>query len=104
MAELPPIDMDPSTGLPPINTSNLSNNSRSNLDHSNAAGPSVSTKEYQEKAIAAIARKKQRNFEIPKIDFTQHQLENGEIVRTDQRVVKDVSRRSFKLAILLVPR
>jgi hypothetical protein len=95
MSDLPPIDMDPTTSLPPINTSNLpTSNSRNNhADYANAAGPSVSSKEYQEKAIAAIARKKQRKFDIPKIDFTQHQLENGEIVRTDQRVVKDVSSR-----------
>jgi hypothetical protein len=101
MSDLPPIDMDPTTSLPPINTSNLpTSNSRNNNNqadytnnNNNAAGPSVSSKEYQEKAIAAIARKKQRKFDIPKIDFTQHQLENGEIVRTDQRVVKDVSFR-----------
>jgi hypothetical protein len=102
MSDLPPIDMDPTTSLPPINTSNLpTSNSRNNNNNqadytnnnNNAAGPSVSSKEYQEKAIAAIARKKQRKFDIPKIDFTQHQLENGEIVRTDQRVVKDVSSR-----------
>jgi hypothetical protein len=101
MSDLPPIDMDPTTSLPPINTSNLpTSNSRNNNNqadytnnNNNAAGPSISSKEYQEKAIAAIARKKQRKFDIPKIDFTQHQLENGEIVRTDQRVVKDVSFR-----------
>lgn len=91
MAELPPIDMDATTSLPPINTSNLNKTSRNHADYTAAAGPSVSTKEYQEKAIAAIARKKQRKFDIPKIDFTQHQLENGDIVSTNQRVVKDVS-------------
>ena len=91
MAELPPIDMDATTSLPPINTSNLNKTSRNHADYAAAAGPSVSTKEYQEKAIAAIARKKQRKFDIPKIDFTQHQLENGDIVSTNQRVVKDVS-------------
>lgn len=41
-------------------------------------------------AIAAIQNK--ANLVIPEIDFTQHTLENGEIVSTTERVVKDVSR------------
>jgi hypothetical protein len=93
MADLPPIDMDASTALPPINTTNLPGSSSSSSSLAQAAGPSVSSKEYQEKAIAAIARKKQRKLDIPKIDFTQHQMDNGEIVSTNQRVVKDVSFR-----------
>lgn len=40
-------------------------------------------------AIAAIANR--ANLVIPEIDFTQHQLENGEVVSTTERVVKDVS-------------
>lgn len=40
-------------------------------------------------AIAAITNKS--NIPIPEIDFTQHTLENGEIVSTTERVVKDVS-------------
>ena len=40
-------------------------------------------------AIAAIANK--HTLQIPEIDFTQHQLENGEVVSTTERVVKDVS-------------
>lgn len=40
-------------------------------------------------AIAAI--KNRANIDIPEIDFTQHQLENGDIVSTTERVVKDVS-------------
>ncbi|ORX34008.1 Serine/threonine-protein phosphatase 2B catalytic subunit A1 [Kockovaella imperatae] len=39
-------------------------------------------------AIAAIHNK--HNIQIPEIDFTQHQLENGEVVSTTERVVKDV--------------
>ncbi|ODN79501.1 serine/threonine-protein phosphatase 2B catalytic subunit A1 [Cryptococcus amylolentus CBS 6039] len=39
-------------------------------------------------AIAAITNRS--NLVIPEIDFTQHQLENGEIVSTEERVVKDV--------------
>ncbi|WOO85829.1 Serine/threonine-protein phosphatase 2B catalytic subunit A1 [Vanrija pseudolonga] len=39
-------------------------------------------------AIAAITNKS--NIPIPEIDFTQHTLENGEIVSTTERVVKDV--------------
>jgi serine/threonine-protein phosphatase 2B catalytic subunit len=40
-------------------------------------------------AIAAITNR--HNFQIPEIDFTQHQLENGDMVITTERVVKDVS-------------
>lgn len=40
-------------------------------------------------AIAAINNRS--NLVIPEIDFTQHQLENGEIVSTTERVIKDVS-------------
>lgn len=39
-------------------------------------------------AIAAINNRS--NLVIPEIDFTQHQLENGEIVSTTERVIKDV--------------
>ncbi|KAL1405273.1 3',5'-cyclic-nucleotide phosphodiesterase (PDEase) (3':5'-CNP) [Vanrija albida] len=39
-------------------------------------------------AIAAITNKS--NVQIPEIDFTQHTLENGEVVSTTERVVKDV--------------
>lgn len=41
-------------------------------------------------AIAAINNRS--NLVIPEIDFTQHQLENGEIVSTTERVIKDVSK------------
>ena len=41
-------------------------------------------------ALAAINNK--ANIVIPEFDFTQHQLENGEVVSTTERVVKDVSR------------
>ena len=40
-------------------------------------------------AIAAITNR--AHLVIPEIDFTQHQLENGEVVSTTERVVKDVS-------------
>ncbi len=43
-------------------------------------------------AIAAITNR--ANVTIPEIDFTQHQLENGEVVSTTERVVKDVSTHS----------
>ncbi|WWD21644.1 serine/threonine-protein phosphatase 2B catalytic subunit A1 [Kwoniella shandongensis] len=39
-------------------------------------------------AIAAINNRS--NLVIPEIDFTQHQLENGDVVSTTERVVKDV--------------
>ncbi|WVR04753.1 serine/threonine-protein phosphatase 2B catalytic subunit A1 [Kwoniella sp. DSM 27419] len=39
-------------------------------------------------AIAAITNRS--NIVIPEIDFTQHQLENGDVVSTTERVVKDV--------------
>ena len=42
-------------------------------------------------AIAAITNR--GNLPVPEIDFTQHQLENGEVVSTTERVVKDVSCR-----------
>jgi hypothetical protein len=87
MADLPPINMDATTALPPINT-NLPTSSSSTSSF--GAGPSKASRQYQDKAIAAIAKKKQRKFEIPTIDFTQHQLENGDIVNTNERVVKDV--------------
>lgn len=43
-------------------------------------------------AIRAINER--ANIPVPEIDFTVHELENGEIVRTDERVVKDVSGHS----------
>ena len=49
-------------------------------------------------AIAAIHARKQ-TVEVPEIDFTQHQLEDGEIVTTTQRVVKDVSFAITRLAL-----
>jgi serine/threonine-protein phosphatase 2B catalytic subunit len=39
-----------------------------------------------EKAIHQIADKSH----IPKIDFTQHQLEDGNFISTQERVIKDV--------------
>jgi serine/threonine-protein phosphatase 2B catalytic subunit len=45
-------------------------------------------------AIAAIHARNTNQattLQIPDIDFTQHQLENGEVVSTTERVVKDVS-------------
>lgn len=51
------------------------------------ASPATQTKN----AIAAITNR--ANLVIPTIDFTQHQLENGEVVSTTERVVKDVSPR-----------
>jgi hypothetical protein len=54
------------------------------------AAPSPSTQTAN--AIRAINER--ANIPIPEIDFTVHELENGEIVRTDERVVKDVSESS----------
>ncbi|KAK8847554.1 serine/threonine-protein phosphatase 2B catalytic subunit A1 [Kwoniella newhampshirensis] len=48
------------------------------------ASPSTQTAN----AIAAITNRS--NLVIPEIDFTQHQLENGDMVSTTERVVKDV--------------
>ncbi len=51
-------------------------------------------------AIAAITNR--AHIPIPEIDFTQHQLENGEVVSTTERVVKDVSQsRRFSRAFLV---
>jgi len=55
------------------------------------AAPSPSTQTAN--AIRAINER--ANIPIPEIDFTVHELENGEIVRTDERVVKDVSGSVF---------
>lgn len=52
----------------------------------------ASPKTQTANALAAIHNR--ANLPIPDIDFTQHQLENGEVVTTTERVVKDVSRRS----------
>lgn len=49
----------------------------------------ASPKSHTANAIAAITNR--ANLVIPEIDFTQHQLENGEVVSTTERVVKDVS-------------
>lgn len=49
----------------------------------------MSAQTQTQKAIAAITNRSQ--LQIPEIDFTQHQLENGEVVSTNERVVKDVS-------------
>ncbi len=43
------------------------------------------------KAIAAITARQQQTLSVPEIDFTQHQLDSGEVVSTNERVVKDVS-------------
>lgn len=32
----------------------------------------------------------------PEIDYTQHTLEDGNVISTQERVVKDVSYRSFR--------
>ena len=42
-----------------------------------------------EKAVAQIQHKEP----VPDIDFTQHQLENGFTISTQERVVKDVRQR-----------
>lgn len=51
--------------------------------------PTTSPTTQTANAIAAITNKSK--ITIPEIDFTQHQLENGEVVSTTERVVKDVS-------------
>lgn len=43
----------------------------------------------QANAIRAITNRS--NVQIPDVDFTQHELENGDVVITTERVVKDVS-------------
>jgi len=52
-------------------------------------------------AIRAINER--ANIPVPEIDFTVHELENGEIVRTDERVVKDVSGSLLLLLLSLHP-
>lgn len=49
----------------------------------------ASPRTHTAKAIAAITNR--ANIPVPEIDFTQHQLENGDVVSTTERVVKDVS-------------
>ena len=61
-----------------------------------AASPST----QQANAIAAITNR--HNVPIPEIEFTLHQLENGDVVSTTERVVKDVSVRSI-MSFLLAP-
>lgn len=46
-------------------------------------------------AIRAINER--ANIPVPEIDFTQHQLENGEVVLTNERVVKDVSQVALRV-------
>jgi serine/threonine-protein phosphatase 2B catalytic subunit len=50
----------------------------------------ASPRTQQANAIAAI-QARGNHPELPEIDFTQHQLENGDVVSTTERVVKDVS-------------
>lgn len=47
-----------------------------------------STQRQIEKAIGQL----QHKDAVPEIDFTQHQLDNGYMISTQERVVKDVSR------------
>jgi serine/threonine-protein phosphatase 2B catalytic subunit len=53
------------------------------------------------KAIAAINARQAQTLAIPEIDFTQHQLDSGEFVSTNERVVKDVSGRRWVFFFLL---
>lgn len=46
----------------------------------------TSTREQIERAIVQI----QHKDPLPEIDFTQHQLENGFTISTQERVVKEV--------------
>jgi hypothetical protein len=48
-----------------------------------------------ERAIYEI----QHRAEVPELDFTQHQLDNGYTISTRERVVKDVLFRCFSLVI-----
>lgn len=54
----------------------------------------ASPRTQQANAIAAI-QARGNHPELPEIDFTQHQLENGDVVSTTERVVKDVSFCSY---------
>lgn len=47
----------------------------------------ASTQVHLERALHQIIDKPQ----LPEIDFTVHQLDNGVVVSTQERVVKDVS-------------
>ena len=44
------------------------------------------TQKHIEKAIEQIQHKEP----LPEIDFTQHQLEDGNFISTQERVIKDV--------------
>lgn len=48
-----------------------------------------------ERAIYEI----QHRAEVPELDFTQHQLDNGYTISTRERVVKDVLFAVFSLVI-----
>lgn len=45
------------------------------------------------KALDQIKNKEK--VQIPDIDFTQHQLDDGSVVSTQERAVKDVGRLDF---------
>jgi serine/threonine-protein phosphatase 2B catalytic subunit len=47
----------------------------------------------------AIGQIQERGL-VPEIDFTQHQLDNGYTISTQERVVKDVRPFSISLAII----
>ncbi len=70
--------------LPPPSPHNTFSNVQNNVQRSvvNMSG----TQSQIEKAIGQIKDK----AVVPEIDFTQHQLENGMMVSTQERVVKEV--------------
>lgn len=76
--------------------------SRHFLGHVTAGGvtlqPTTMSQAHLVKALDQIKNKEKER--IPDIDFTQHQLDDGSIVSTQERAVKDASRLDF-LRILL---
>lgn len=57
----------------------------------------ASVQSQTQRAIAEISDKPS----VPEIDFTQHQLEDGSYVSTQERVIKDVS--SYILRSTMTP-
>ena len=53
-----------------------------------------------DRAIEEIKRRRHQGGPVPHIDLTQHKLDNGTIVSTEERVVKEVF--SFSLKSLFI--
>ena len=64
----------------------------------NLIRPTTMSQAHLVKALDQIKNKDK--VQIPDIDFTQHQLDDGSVVSTQERAVKDVSRLGFPRLLL----